>query len=59
MPEWREYLSFHGVPWKLCLFVPALLFVTFAGRYTNDETWDLVTGSGMVESRGEIQVEPS
>ena len=47
LPEWREYLSFLCVPWKLCLFVPAFLFVTFAGRYTNDETWDLVTGSGM------------
>ena len=47
LPEWREYVRFLGVPWKLCLFVPAFLFVTFAGRYTNDETWDLVTGSGM------------
>lgn len=47
VPEWREYISFLCVPWKLCLFVPALLFVTFAGRYTNDETWDVVTGSGM------------
>jgi len=45
--ESREYLSSLCVPWKLCLFVPALIFVTFAGRYTNDETWDLVTGSGM------------
>jgi hypothetical protein len=47
LPEWREYLRFLSVPWKLWLFVPALLFVTFAGRYTNDETWDWVTGSGM------------
>jgi hypothetical protein len=47
VPEWREYLSFLCVPWKLCLFVPALVFVSFAGHYTNDETWDLVTGSGM------------
>jgi hypothetical protein len=46
-PEWREYWGFLCVPWKLWLFVPALLFVTFAGRYTNDETWDVVTGSGM------------
>ena len=46
-PEWREYLRFLCVPWKLWLFVPALLFVTFAGRYTNDETWNVVTGSGM------------
>ena len=45
--EWREYLRFLSVHWKLCLFVPAFLFVTFAGRYTNDETWDWVTGSGM------------
>jgi len=47
LPEWREYLRFLSVPWKLWLFVPALLFVSFAGRYTNDESWDLVTGSGM------------
>jgi hypothetical protein len=47
LPEWREYLSFLCVPWKLCLFVSALLFVSLAGRFTNDETWDLVTGSGM------------
>jgi hypothetical protein len=47
VPEWREYWRFLCVPWKLWLFVPALIFVTFAGRYTNDETWDVVTGSGM------------
>jgi hypothetical protein len=47
VPEWREYWRFLCVPWKLWLFVPALIFVTFAGRYTNDETWDCVTGSGM------------
>jgi hypothetical protein len=47
MPEWREYWRFLTVPWKLWLFLPALFFVTFAGRYTNDETWDWVTGSGM------------
>jgi hypothetical protein len=47
LPEWREYWSFLCVPWKLCLFAPAFLFVTLAGRYTNDETWDPVTGSGM------------
>jgi hypothetical protein len=45
--EWRKYLRFLIVPWKLWLFVPAFLFVTFAGRYTNDETWDFGTGSGM------------
>jgi hypothetical protein len=47
VPEGREYLRFLWVPWKLWLFTPALIFVTFAGRYTNDETWDVVTGSGM------------
>jgi hypothetical protein len=47
VPEWREYLRFLAVPWKLWLFVPAFLFVTFAGRHTNDETWDFGTGSGM------------
>ena len=40
LPEWR-------VPWSLWLFVPALLFVSFAGRCTDDETWDLVRGSVM------------
>jgi hypothetical protein len=46
-PEWREYWRFLCVPWKLAIFVPAFLFVTFAGRFTDDETWDLVTGSVM------------
>jgi|HubBroStandDraft_2_1064218.scaffolds.fasta_scaffold16260_4 hypothetical protein len=47
LPEWREYWRFLCVPWKVCLFVPAFFFVTFAGRLTDDETWDWVTGSGM------------
>ena len=47
LPEWREYRRFLCVPWKVCLFVPAFFFVTFAGRLTDDETWDWVTGSGM------------
>ncbi len=34
-------------PWKLALFVPAIVFVTFAGRFTDDETWDVVSGGGM------------
>jgi hypothetical protein len=46
-PEFRRYFAFLLIPWKLCLFVIAFIFVTFAGRYTNDETWDWVTGSGM------------
>jgi hypothetical protein len=47
VPESLEYRRFLCVPWKLWVFAPAFVFVTFAGRYTNDETWDLVTGSGM------------
>ena len=46
-PEWRGYVGFLRVPWKRWLFLPALLFVSFAGQYTDDESWDLVTGSGM------------
>jgi hypothetical protein len=45
--EWEGYLRFLCIPWKLAFFVPAFLFVTFAGRFTNDETWDMITGSGM------------
>jgi hypothetical protein len=45
--ECREYWRFLSVPWKLFLFVPAFFFVTFAGRFTNDESWDFGTGSGM------------
>jgi hypothetical protein len=43
----REGLQFLVVPWKLGVFVPAILFVTFAGRFTNDETWDMGSGFGM------------
>lgn len=45
--EWRQYVHFLCLPWKLAVFAPALVFVTFAGRYTNDETWDVVVGGGM------------
>jgi hypothetical protein len=45
--ELRTYLRFLCVPWKLAVFAPALLFVTFAGRFTNDETWDIATGGVM------------
>ncbi len=47
LPEARSYLGFLAVPWKLAVFAPALLFVTFAGTYAYDDTWDTVTGSGM------------
>jgi hypothetical protein len=44
---WRDALAFLLVPWKVAVFVPAILFVTFAGRFTDDETWDVVSGAGM------------
>jgi hypothetical protein len=47
LPEWRLYLRFLCMPWKLAIFLPALLFVTFAGHFTDDETWDIATGGGM------------
>lgn len=46
-PCWRDEARFLLVPWKLALFLPAIGFVTFAGRYTDDETWDVVCGGGM------------
>lgn len=46
-PEWRAYKRFLFIRWKLALFIPAFIFVTFAGRFTDDETWDTITGSGM------------
>lgn len=45
--EWHRYFKFLAAPWKLGTFAIAFLFVTFAGRFTDDETWDVVTGSGM------------
>ncbi len=46
-PNWHDEFAFLFVPWKLALFAPAIVFVTFAGRFTNDETWDVVSGGGM------------
>jgi hypothetical protein len=46
-PTWSDELAFLLVPWKLALFLPAIVFVTFAGRFTDDETWDVVSGGGM------------
>jgi hypothetical protein len=39
--------SFLLVRWKVAVFLPAIVFVTFAGRFTDDETWDVVSGGGM------------
>lgn len=44
---WRDAFAFLLVPWKVAVFVPAILFVTLAGRFTDDETWDVVSGGGM------------
>lgn len=44
---WREQARALLVPWRLAPFVPAIVFVTFAGRYTDDETWDSICGGGM------------
>jgi len=45
--DWRSHARALLVPWRLAAFLPAIAFVTFAGRYTNDETWDVVCGGGM------------
>ena len=45
--ELQQYWAYLTMPWKLAIFAPAFLFVSFAGRFTDDETWDVVTGGGM------------
>ncbi len=45
--ELGDYARFLVVPWKLAVFVPAAIFVTFAGRFAYDDTWDVVAGGGM------------
>ena len=45
--ELQRYWRFLTMPWKLAIFAPAFTFVTFAGRFTDDETWDGITGGGM------------
>lgn len=45
--ELQRYWAYLTMPWKLAIFLPAFLFVTFAGRFTDDETWDVITGGGM------------
>lgn len=45
--DWAAHGRALLVPWRLALFVPAIAFVTFAGRFTDDETWDVVCGGGM------------
>src|SRR5262245_46240318 len=39
--ELRRYWGYLTMRWKLAFFVPAVLFITFAGRFTDDETWDV------------------
>lgn len=43
----KPYVGYLLVPWKLVLFLPAGIFVTFAGQFAWDDTWDLVSGAGM------------
>lgn len=45
--DWRAQLNALLVPWRVAVFLPAIVFVTLAGRYTNDETWDVICGGGM------------
>lgn len=45
--EFRGYWEYLTMRWKIVTFVPAFLFVTFAGRFTDDETWDVISGGGM------------
>lgn len=45
--ELPAYVRFLLVPWKLAVFVPAAIFVTFAGSFAYDDTWDVVAGGGM------------
>lgn len=47
LAEARLYLRFLVIRWKLVVFLPALVFVTFGGRFTDDETWDVISGGGM------------
>lgn len=45
--EVRPYVRFVTMLWKVAVFAPAGLFVTFAGQYAYDDTWDIVSGAGM------------
>jgi hypothetical protein len=45
--ELADYVRFLLVPWKIAVFVPAAVFVTFAGQFAYDDTWDVVSGGGM------------
>jgi hypothetical protein len=46
-PRAAETLTFLREPWKVLIFLPGIVFVTFAGHFTDDETWDVVSGGGM------------
>lgn len=45
--DWAAHARALVVPWRLALFLPAIAFVTWAGRFTDDETWDAWCGGGM------------
>ncbi len=41
------YFEFLTVKWKILTFLVSCFFVTFGGYWTNDETWDFISGLGM------------
>ncbi len=45
--ELPNYRSLIFIKWKLVTFSIAFIFVTFAGHFTDDETWDIISGGGM------------
>ena len=47
LPRWADMLAFLREPWKMAIFLPGVAFVTLAGHFTDDETWDVISGGGM------------
>lgn len=41
------YATYLFAPWKVAIFAPAFVFVTFAGQFSLDDTWDVINGAGM------------
>ena len=45
--EALKYWHYLTTPWKIITFAFAGTIVSFAGPFTNDPTWDFVSGFGM------------
>tara|TARA_B110001454_G_scaffold218991_1_gene249094 strand:- start:141606 stop:142319 length:714 start_codon:yes stop_codon:yes gene_type:complete len=45
--QWAGYFDFLFLKWKLVTFVLSGLFVSLAGYWTDDESWDIISGFGM------------